>query len=217
MEEYEWIFQAAIALGTFLAVLVALFGEWAKSKWFKPDLHIRLSNPRGGLAKVTLNAPDGSSRVANARYYHLVVSNRKRWPVATQVQVSTLRIEEPNPGGSSRILWGGEVPLKWKFQEIYPLQRTIGAEADCDFLSVVEGKGVTLLAMVMPVEFPFLYRRGPFSGVVFTLQARSAETDSNTIRVRVSWDDKWNTGEVEMANHLVVEQLPDAPEMTRHG
>src|SRR5258708_13150762 len=111
MKEYEWIFQALIALGTFLAVMVALFGDWIKGRWFRPRLELVLERPRGVPQKTAIVSPDGSVRHVDARYYHLKVRNRKRWPIATHVQVHLLRIEEPRIGGGHPRQWFGALPL----------------------------------------------------------------------------------------------------------
>ncbi len=210
MKDYEWIFQALIALGTFLAVLVALFGDWAKNKWFKPKLSLRLLSRLGTRQRTAVGAPErdgGGTRIADARYYHLQVSNAKRWPPATHVQVHLLQIEELGPDRSLRVAWCGDLPLIWQHQQIYPLARTIGADAACDFFCVLEHKWVSLQTVITPIGFDFAQRRQPFSGVVFTVQARSLEVDTVPRRYRVSWDGQWAEGEVEMSRHFVIEEL----------
>ena len=209
MKEYSWIFDALVALGTFLAVLAALFGDWLKHRIFKPGLRLELSNPRGTQTRIAISAPGkdgGGTRTSDSRYYHLRVSNDKRWPQATNVQVFLLQVEEPGPGGTLQVTWTGDIPLVWRHQQIYPLTRTIGAAAECDFFSVTDKWVSTHLAMA-PIEFSYLQRREPFTGVVFTVQARSAEVDTPAKRFRVSWDGKWVPGEAEITRHFEIQEL----------
>ena len=209
MHDYEWIFHALIAFGTLLAVVVALFGDWLKNRWWRPTIKLELLSRLGTFAKAQLLAPDGSARPADARYYHLMVSNPGRWPAATGVQVYLLRIEEPGAGGHLNVIWTGDVPLAWRHQAIHPLARTIGADAHCDLLCVVENKWVEVLTILKTVDFPFTQKRNPFQGVVLTVQARGAETDSKVMRIRISWDGRWNAGDVEMGRHLEVQDVTE--------
>jgi hypothetical protein len=205
-KEYEWIFQAAIALSTFLAVVIALFGDWIKTRLFRPQLRLTLDAPRGVFQKTQLLLPDGSNRLADSRYYHLRVRNTNtlRWPIATQVQVYLQRIEEPRADGELAIAWTGEIPVRWRNQEINPLVRSIGPEADVDLLQVVEDKWIGASPLIVPIGFPLHQRREPIQNAVMTLQARSAEVDSPIVRISVSWNGRWADGEAEMANNLVV-------------
>ncbi len=207
MKEYEWVFHAAIALGTFLAVIVALFGDWIKGRWFRPQLELELEAPRGVFQRSTVTAPDGTTRLANARYYHLRVRNKARWPIATQVQVYLLRVEEPRADGQFALTWVGELPLRWRNQEIYPLARSIGPAADADLVNVLEEKWISVDPLITPIDFPLHRRRGPVQNVLLSLQARSAESDSPLKQISISWNGKWTDGEVEMANNLVVKVI----------
>jgi hypothetical protein len=137
---WSWGVNVAIAVGTIGAVLAALFGDWIRAAIFKPRLTLELASVVGEATTVQLTAPSGESRPEKARYHHLRVANRAAWPKASQVQVYLVRIEEPGPDGTLQVKWAGDVPVKWKFQEIYPLQRTIGPETDLDLCSVVKDK-----------------------------------------------------------------------------
>lgn len=196
------------ALATFIAALVALFGDWIRGRWFRPKLELTLEVPLGVAQRVTIGSPDGSSREEDARFYGLKVRNKNRWPVATQVQVYLLRIEEPRSDGQLAKIWGVDIPLRWQHQEIAPLARSIGQEAAVDLLHVVAHKWVAMSPLVLPIGFPMQQRNTAFSKIVLSVQARSAEADSEVVRVEVSWNGKWAPGEAEMANNLVVKMLP---------
>src|SRR5689334_6855614 len=116
------------AIATLLAVLVALYGDKLKSRWFRPGLVLRFRDRRGVFQRTELRLPDSSTRMAEARYYRLCVGNQGRWPIATNVQVFLLQIEEPGAAGAPRVTWAGELPFVWEHQAIYPLARTVGSE-----------------------------------------------------------------------------------------
>lgn len=204
--------QVAIAIGTIGAVVVALFGNKLRATFAPPRLFLRLLDNRGTETPVILTAPDGSRRETVSRWYHLRVENGRRWSPATQVQVFLLRIEEPDAAGQYRAIWTGELPIRWRYQEIHPLVRSIGYGADVDLCSVVKEKWFQLHPVIEPIEFRDsdaeqvslrIKRREGFN-MALTLQARGLETDSNRIRVLIHWDGAWADDPEVMQRHLVV-------------
>lgn len=205
----SWTVQLAIAVGTLGAVIVALFGGWLRDKLAPPRLRLTLVDPRGVRSPATLKLPDGTSReTERTRWYHLRVENDRRWAPATDVQVFLLRVEEPNAAGDYRITWTGEVPLRWRHQEFYPLVRKIGYGADCDLCSVVEEKWVELHPLIAPRALKHQWRE-PFK-IILSLEARSLERDSNSLRVHIAWDGRWSDDATVMAHHLTVAVLADS-------
>jgi hypothetical protein len=201
---WNWCVQLAVAIATFLAVFAALFGDWIKAQLFRPSLKLRLINPRGEGTKMHLLAPSGETRQELARIYHVEVLNEARWPPATQVQIFLVRVEEFGPDGNPTVTWAGELPMRWRLQEINPLLRTVGASAQCDLLSAVKGKWIELLPLITPNNL--VARRRERSDLVVTLQARSTEGSSPFLRIRIAWDGDWEDGELEMARHLRVSE-----------
>jgi len=204
---WNWAIQVVAATGTLLAVLVALFGEKMKAALFKPRLELSLVAARGESTIATLIAPDGTTRSESTRMYHLRVRNAVTWPAATQVQVLLVRLEEFGPDGLPQVKWTGDVPMRWRHQEIYPLLRTIGAQADCDLLSLVKSKWLELCPVIVPNNLPTRFSEK--ADLIVSLQARSTEVSSPVLSVRVSWDGKWNDGEIEMTQHLKVRPIDD--------
>lgn len=204
---WSWWVNVAIALGTIGAVLAALFGQRVHAWLFKPDLVLSLPNPRGEWQRVEIRSPNGDQRPEDARYYHLRVTNAATWSKATDVQLFLVRLEEPGPDGQLYVKWASEIPLRWKYQEIMPLSRTIGPHADGDLCSVIKNKWVQLHPLILPHNLADLaVRRGPFEMVV-SFQARGAEASSEMKRIRIVWDGQWHDGENEMAQHLVISEL----------
>lgn len=197
-----------MAVGTIAAVLVALFGQAFRSKFFPPKLSLSLVNPGGEKTPVNLTwfeNGEAKSRLEDARYYHLRVSNQRRWSPANQVQVFLLRVEEPGPDGELQTTWIGDVPMRWRSQESFPVARTIGPAADSDLCCVVKGKWLELLPLITP--YSLTAKRSGAASIVLSLQLRANEADSGILRVQISWDGRWEEGMQEMMRHLVVKVL----------
>ncbi len=173
----NWVVQAAIAVGTIGAVIVALFGDWLRARFVPPKLVLRLDNDRGVKTPVALTVQDGRIDRTVGRWYHLRVANERRgWSPARQVQVFLLRIEEPDAAGQYKITWVGEIPMRWAHQEVTPVLRTIGYAVLCDLCSVVKENWVELHPLVLP--FALNAKRRERCDLIATLQARGLETDS---------------------------------------
>lgn len=198
----------AAAFGTIATVIVALFGQAFRTKFFPPRLTLQLLAAEGEKAKVRLAWLEQGvpkERWEDARYYHLQVSNKRRWSPASNVQVFLMRVEEPGPDGDLQLRWTGDIPMRWRHQEVFPPTRPIGPSADSDLCSVVKGKWLELLPLVAP--FNLEIKRREKCLVVLSLQARGNEADSPILRVQISWDGGWEDGAQEMKRHLVVKVL----------
>lgn len=210
-EEFWWNWWVTFgsAFATFAAVFVALFGEWIRAHLFSPKLELELKSLFGEKTTVILQWQDKNGEThqdpEDARYYHVKVTNHSRWPNATQVQVYLTRVEEPGPDRNLQITWAGEIPIHWRHQAIHPLSRTIGHAIDCDLCSVVKEKWVQLHPLIVPNNLEVI-RRNPTTMVV-SLQARSNEGDSKITKFEISWDGKWDDGDKEMTQHLIVKKL----------
>ncbi len=200
---WNWGVQFGIAAGTIGAVVLALFGDWIRSRLAPARLSLAYENASKGVkTPVTLTSPDGSVRTEEGRYYYLRVHNARRWVPVTGVQVFLLRLEERDPAGRMQPAWIGEVPMRWRDQEVHPLARTIGAPAECDLCAVIKGKWIELQTLIAPLALE-RQRRGACH-IVLTLQARGVETDSNLLRIEIAWDGLWADDSEDMARHLVV-------------
>jgi hypothetical protein len=196
----NWAVQAAAAVATLAAVVVALFGGWLLAHLMPPRLTLSLKDWRG------FRAPYGGK---GSFWYYVRAANKRRWPVATQVQVFLLSVEERDAAGMPRQTWAGELPIKWRDQEIYPAIRTIGRDgADCDLCTVVEGNGLELHPLIP--RNTLNARRHEKCDLILTLQARAPEADSNRLRVLVAWDGGWADGVEEMTQHMTVRDVSDA-------
>ena len=210
---WNWWVNLIVAVSTFLAVLVALFGERLRVRIFPPLLKLKLVRQEGEKTRLTTSVPGESGYtteyVDDARFYHLRVSNERRWSPATSVRVYLTRLEEPGPSEALQLVWVGNVPIRWRDQEVVPLLQTIGAAADCDLCRVERRGGLFLMPLIVPNSLE-AHRTGKCKLVV-TLQARSTEADSEVLRVGIYWDGRWEDGDAEMKKHLVIDEIPSPP------
>lgn len=202
---WNWWVNLGVAIGTLLAVLVALFGDRFRANFFPPRLKIKLLETGGEKTILTHSNAGVMEHVDDVRYFHLQVWNERRWSAANGVQVFLTRLDEPGPNNQLQVAWVGNVPLRWRDQEVVPLTQTIGAAKDCDFCMVGRKDGLSLMPLILPNNLS-AHRQGKCRFVA-RLQARSNEADSEVMRIEVAWDGVWEDSDTEMRRHLVVSEL----------
>jgi len=198
------------AAATLAAVVVALWGDKLKALWFKPNLQLDLVSTAGEKTR-TYVTPAGGGQVSthDARFYHVRLRNGARWPKASQTQVFLLRVHEPGPGDTTNVTWSGEMPIRWAWAELHPLQRTLGPEAICDLCSVIENAGLFIYPIVVSPALDS-FRHTPMGrrrDMTLVLQARATEGESAITSFRIAWDGRWEPGEAEMMKHLVIKKV----------
>lgn len=180
---------------------IALFGDKLRARFFPPQLELTIRSMEG--EKTTLTNLDGQF-LDDTRYYYILVSNSRRWSPAENTQVFLTRLEEPGPRGDLQVRWFGDTQLRWRNQEIVPLLRTIGPDADCDFCRV-EKKGILMpIPLVAANNLPTRWSGG--CDFVVTLEARSNFADSKPLRVRAAWNGRWNDGVEEMKQNIQIKE-----------
>jgi hypothetical protein len=88
------------------------------------------------------------------------------------------------------------------------VQRDIGSPIDYDIFSVRNGTPPELILypILSPANLATIRKEN--CEFVASFQEKSSEVDSAIVKVQVSWDGAWESGENEMKNHLKIEQLP---------
>src|SRR5271165_347135 len=85
---WNWAVNLAMAIATFGAVLVALFGERLWWRCFPPSLRMRVLDRYGERTIAVTQIPSGAQINEDVRFFHLRVWNqRRRWSPANQAQV----------------------------------------------------------------------------------------------------------------------------------
>jgi len=195
--------QTAVALATFLAALVALFGERWRARLFPPRLALRLVPGFG----VSISRESLEKVKTPARYHHVRATNNATWPQAKRAQVYMTRVESKGPDGEMRSQWTGNIPILWQYQEAQPLTRPLGPPFDCTLCSVTKGGFLELWPLIAPFNFSGAFE--PPVDIVVTLQIRSDDGVSPERSFRTSWDGQWHDGDREMADHFVVRDVGD--------
>lgn len=159
--DFSLIVQALAAVGTLLAVVMAIWGDWVRSRLAPPQLSVHLRDPDGELTKRN----DG----LKVRYYHLSVSNSRRWAPARNVTVYVVLLEERGPDQRwRRTMPSGPIPLTWQFGP--STIRLIGQPQLCDLARVVERGDFRITTQFLPNNFPGVLAARPHPG---TFQRRS--------------------------------------------
>lgn len=201
---YRWslIWSALTAVGTIGAVLLALFGDWIRGTLFPPRLTISLLDRGGEPIKITTG---NGQFVSDSRYYHLIVSNIRRWSPATDLDVRLVRIDEPGVGGELRNVWVGEVPIHCRNQAQNPQKHKIGHFVHFDICNVRKNGEVHLCPYLYPNNLKTMWK-APCDLIAY-FQARSTELDTRIVPIRISWDGIWHDGTRELQEHCKVREV----------
>jgi hypothetical protein len=209
--------KAVAAVGTVSAVMVALFKDWFRYRLLPPRLHISLSRtesneiPNTGL--VNPNDPSGSPFVTVSRWYHVGVTNARRWVEATDVQVFLLRVEEPDEAGQFTTIWDDPIPLKWHHMQTLnlPAGMVVGRPAKAALVAFFKDAATSKepFLQIQTMHFPnrFNPHRVGRCKLHLVLIAREKQVDSNQVTVEVSWDGNWPEAHEKAPRGLVVREV----------
>jgi hypothetical protein len=195
------IVNGLVAIGTIGAVIVALFSGSLKTKFFPPILSLRL------LSDIGEKVQFGSRIGPEGRYYFLQLENKRRWSKATGAGLHMLRLERRGPDGEWVTEWAGDLPFRCRDQDYFPLQRDIGGPVDYEFLSIQNSTPPELRLHPVFVPYNLSAAKGQSWEFAASFQGKSSEVDSNVLRLQVSWDGRWESGEREMQTHLKIKPL----------
>ena len=192
------ICQWAIAVGTILVAVFAIFGNEMRMLLFGPKLHVALKDPRGE----SIQWSDG----VNSRYYHLRVWNRGRIP-AKNVRVCINTLNRLDADGTMRpIPLSGHIQLAWQWEESNPQFQTIGADSTCDLGYLKEGESFKLKTIFDPIAYNFTIAKG--ERMIVGIIALSDEAKSTELKLEIAWDGIWSDDPEKMRNHMVINPFP---------
>ena len=109
----------------------------------------------------------------------------------------------PGPSGNPQLAYIGELPLRWRHQEIYPLLRKIGRAIDADVFYVTDEPMLCFTPLLVRNNFRAEHRGA--TRLWMTAVAHGAEGASNVVRIEVAWDGQWDPGEAEMQRRLTLQ------------
>lgn len=192
------------ALATFLAVIVAIWGDRIRHRFgLKPKLVVTLQDPEGELVDVS-TGPE--QPLKKARYYHLKVSNERRWCEAKNVRIVITGLFKPAADGTlAPQILSGPFQLTWRFTNYHPMYSTVGPYDVADLGYLQENAEFRLTPYVFPSSFAGSLKANERMRV--QVQAIGDNAESKPVCIDISWDGHWSDGSKEMANHLVVTEV----------
>lgn len=199
-EKYRLLMAGVSSLVTFLAVIVAIWGERLRQLWTQPKLRISLSDTQGSLT----TRADGRK----GRYYSLRVTNKRRSSPANNVRVLLTGIRKKRPDGNWRpVRFSAPVHVTWKWPNTTPPYTTIGPDEMSTFGFILEdAERFELQLYWQPNNLDPTF--APNEPVRLLFKAVSDTVESNSLVVQVAWDGEWKEGSEEMKQHLVVNEVP---------
>ncbi len=195
------VIQAVAAFGTLALAALAIWGEWFRSIFAAPKLNVALRSASGELTKYGDGRP--------VRYYHLLVSNSRRWAPCRNVVAYLTRVERPGPDGNwQQALRTGPIVLPWQFGKFHRGLPNIGREQICDLARISEEDGLELVPEYRPNNLdPTMRTAGRLRAHVVAIGDNG---ESDACVVEFAWDGKWHEGSSEMADYLVVKGVRSA-------
>jgi len=197
-EFWGLIIQAAVAAGTIVVVILAIWGNLIRSRFAGPKLKISLRHPQGELNYIRDGTP--------ARYYHLNVVNNRRGAQAKNVRVVLTRLLKSAP--DSKLVnqtLSGPLQLTWQFPHIHPQYPTIGPDDICDLGNLIKGQNFVLTSYILPNNFMGFV--SPDEKMRVEMIAIADNAESNVLCVEVFWDGLWSDDAVQMQKHLVISEV----------
>ncbi len=184
------------ALGTWVIAALAIWGDWLRSRFFKPVLCVE----KDGFSGAVPRHQNGHK----ARYYFIRVRNLRRLlsiERAHEVQVVLTRIEKSDSHGPI-VLFDEMMPLPWQRGEYDRLlTRTVGPDGLAQLFFVQDDGtlGITPAKPLNGLLFEHFPREHKGAGTLWvTLRAVSIEADSPPIRLKIDWSGHWHDGRAEI-------------------
>lgn len=211
--QWNWWLNLFTGLSTFGAVVVALFHDTLRHYLLPPRLHIRLDGYPSSTTSTSVIGPDPLEDPIETQslWFHVKVSNERRYISATAVQLMLLRVDEPDAAGVFSTVWLGEVPLYWQHRA--STEQTLGFPMNADLISCTKRAFLEktpflrIQTVLLPNELSRIAIRGTKVHMRLMVQARSLQVDSDPLLIEVAWDGTWSDDLNQMARRLVVKEI----------
>ena len=199
---WSFITDGLIAIGTLAVAILAIWGQWVRSKLAPPKLTIQAHNLRGIVTSFT----DG----ARVIYYHLKVTNRRPWASAKNCRVLLHSIQRQGPNREFRPV-PLSVPLQfvWSPAPFTPPLVTITRNEIIDFGRLAEnGVRFEPLLYWYPNNFQGYAKKDDI--VRYCLEIVAEGYTSKRYQVfEVAWNGKWTDNLDEMAQDLTIREITE--------
>lgn len=185
------------AIGTVTVAILAIWGEKVRAAIAGPKLELKLRDARGDL---TFRA--NQKRTV---YYHIKLTNKRRWSPAKRVRVLVTGIEKRRPDGTyfpEPLI--APLQLTWVSPQFHELLPTIATSDVCDLGFLDEdAQRFTISLYDVPNNFRGYVEPGQSMRVSIVASAHNYESKS-PLALEISWDGMWSSDMDELQRHLVI-------------
>jgi hypothetical protein len=197
--KWNLLVQSFVAIGTILAVILAIWGDLIRSVLVPPKLRLHVHNPRGTPTQFN----DGQK----VYFYHLRVKNSRTWSPARNCHV-TLR--ELYRRGPDQLFHPVALPVPvqfiWAPAEFTPPRIHLVTEQVLDFGTLTEHGRFTPRLAVMLNDFKGFVN--PNDAVRFCLEICADGYHAARFQVfEVAWNGKWSENPNQMAENLQIREI----------
>ena len=199
--DWNLIMQIFSAIGSMLVVIIAIWGDWIRTKLVPPKLRIIASNTKGEL---TTFSPTGVRVI----YYHFKVINSRPWSIARNCRVLLKAVSKELPNGEFQNQPLNTTPsFIWTPAEITPQAINLVKEHAFDFGCVSEDFGVFRPVLnIIPNNFQGQVGRN--QKIRFSMQASADNfiTEINQV-FEVAWNGVWTDNLDNMMSNLTIREI----------
>jgi hypothetical protein len=195
----QLIIDGAVAVGTLAVAVLAIWGEWIRSKCAPVKLTLRLHTPAGD--PTTANG-------FRLMYYHLRIVNERRWLPAANCRVLLKGLSRRGPDGQFHPV-PMAVPLQfvWAPAEITPPVISVVNERILDFGWVSEDSH-RFVPTLYSYANNFQGYVGANESVRYHLEIEATNFTTESYQVfETSWDGTWSHEPATMARHLIIREI----------
>lgn len=195
------IWEAWAAIATFLAVLVALFGDTLRHRFLKPKLTLRMQ--RGD------SPPGVHTDRKHAHYFHLVMRNESRLATARNVRVILTDVFAKSDS-EWELLGSPTIQTQWKHHATLPPAVTIAPNCKmyADAFYIGEGVGESIIN-IHPVAMPhnlaekILHQRK----IALVFQPVCDELQAQKTRFEIEWSGEFFENRQDQLGRLTVRSV----------
>ncbi|MCK4436112.1 hypothetical protein KAU87_04800 [Candidatus Bathyarchaeota archaeon] len=196
----ETVAQVFIAVGTVAVAVLAIWGEKVRALLAGPKLELQLRDIRGNLTSRT-----GGPRTI---YYHLRVSNKRKWSPAKSVRILLTSLAKKRADGSfypDTLI--APLQLTWAYPNFHELLPTIADEDTCDVGFLDENaRRFSLSTYITPNNFQGFVT--PNEAIqIHVIATAHNYTMKKPLVLEISWDGQWSDNMDTMNRHLVIREV----------
>ena len=191
-------------IGTIIVAILAIWGDRIRTLLgLGPKLVLELHDHMGEYNELR---DDKNNIVGHGRWYHLRVSNVRKWTKAINVRIVIIELTKPAADGSFiRQPLSGPLQLMWRLSHFHTLFSNVGPDDICDLGNIFRGGDFKLTPFVFPGNFEGTLKANQKMRVM--VQAHADNAESQPLSIEISWNGIWKDGDFEMSQHLVVKKI----------